>query len=75
MNIFINHLFIKQYKNIFKFIDCDLDIKKLYINKDNFLRTQTAMEMLGQEIHNHINNYELVNMIFDKNIIKITDIK
>ena len=31
--------------------------------------------MLGLEIHNHINNYELVNMIFDKNIIKITDIK
>lgn len=75
MNIFIDHLFIKQYKNIFKIIDCNLDIKKLYINKYQFLTTKTAMEMLGLEIHNHINNYELVNMIFDKNIIKITDIK
>lgn len=75
MNIFINHLFIKQDKNIFKIIDCNLDIKKLYINKYQFLTTKTAMEMLGLEIHNHINNYELVNMIFDKNIIKITDIK
>ena len=75
MNIFIDHLFIKQYKNIFKFIDCNLDIKKLYINKDQFLKTKTAMKMLDLEINNHINNYELVNIIFDKNIIKITDLK
>lgn len=75
INICINHLFIKEDKNIFRFIDCNLDIKKLYINKDQFGKTKIAMEMLGLEINDYINNYELVNIIFDKNIIKITDLK